>query len=228
MASGSGHSRVERTKESELVTAVLLYAMRCLAEGDQGALRSMDFGPREIEVLRELTLGDLYRVASLRSHCLAIHLDRRVYWPMIENLRQQRASEELQQALIAADAPQEMMQTLFGLGSREYTRYRRMLSVDPSVGRPPEPDEASANRLWAVWKERVGEDPPDLLEPAAYLEIGQEAGLSMRAVWGLTQQWSQYGNPADAAAMKGAGGACRNERVDTAGPPRSRPPEATD
>lgn len=147
---------MERTKESDLVTAVLLYAMRCLAEGDQGALRSMDFGPREVEGLRELTLGDLYRVASLRGHCLTIRLNRRVYWPMIENLRQQRTSEELQQTLIAADAPQEMMHTLFGLGSREYTRYRRMLSVDPSVGRPPEPDEASANRLWAVWKERVG------------------------------------------------------------------------
>lgn len=33
------------TKESELVMAVLLYAIRCLAEGDQHALRGMNFGP---------------------------------------------------------------------------------------------------------------------------------------------------------------------------------------
>jgi len=55
---------------------------------------------------------------------------------MVEHLRQQRESEEIQQILIAADAPLEMMQTLFGLSPREYSQLRRMLSVDQSVGRP--------------------------------------------------------------------------------------------
>jgi hypothetical protein len=86
-----------------------------------------------------MNLADLYRVESLRAHCLEIDLNRDVYWPMIDHLRRQRESEELQQVLIAADAPLEMMQTLFGLGFREYTRLRRMLTVDPSVGRPAEP-----------------------------------------------------------------------------------------
>ena len=36
------------TKESELVMAVLLYAIRCLAEGDYHALRGMNFGPEEV------------------------------------------------------------------------------------------------------------------------------------------------------------------------------------
>ena len=44
---------MESTKESDLVTAVLLYAMRCLAEGDHVALHNMKFGPREIEALRD-------------------------------------------------------------------------------------------------------------------------------------------------------------------------------
>ena len=80
------------TKESDLVTAVLMYALRCLAEGDQAALRNMNFGPREIEALRGMTLGDLYRVESLRTHCLRIRLDRQVYWPMVDNLQRQRPS----------------------------------------------------------------------------------------------------------------------------------------
>ena len=54
------------TKEADLVTAVLLYAMRCLAEGDQHALRAMQFGPKEIEALRELNLADLYRVGEVQ------------------------------------------------------------------------------------------------------------------------------------------------------------------
>ena len=182
------------TKESDLITAVLMYAVRCLVEGDQAALRSMNFGPREIEVLREMNLADLYRVESLRAHCLEIGLNRDVYWPMIEHLRRQRESEELQQVLIAADAPLEMMQTLFGVGSREYTRLRRMLTVDPSVGRPPEPDEASTHKLWNAWVQRADRDENGTLSPAEYLAIHRETQIPMRAIWNLTQRWATYGD----------------------------------
>ena len=185
---------MEGTKESDLVTAVLMYAIRCLAEGDYPALRNMNFGPREIEALRDMSLSDLYRVESLRVHCLQIGLDRQVYWPMMDHLRQQRESEETQQTLIAADAPLEMMQTLFGLGPREYSRMRRMLSVDPSVGRPPEPDEESTHRLWHAWADHVGDDESGPLSATAYLELHAETGLSMRAIWNLTQRWDQYGD----------------------------------
>jgi hypothetical protein len=185
---------MDGTKESDLVTAVLMYAIRCLAEGDQVALRNMNFGPREIEALREMNLADLYRIESLRAHCLDIGLNRDVYWPMVEHLRRQRESEELQQLLIVADAPLEMMQTLFGLGSREYTRLRRLLTVDPSVGRPAEPDEASSNRLWGVWVQRVGDQREGPLSPHEYLAIHRETGISMRGIWNLTQRWNQYGD----------------------------------
>jgi len=185
---------MDATKEADLITAVLMYAIRCLAEGDQAALRNMNFGPREIEALREMNLADLYRADSLRAHCLDIVLNRNVYWPMIEHLRRQRESEELQQTLIGADAPLEMMHTLFGLGSREYTRLRRMLTVAPSVGRPAEPDEDGAHRLWHAWVGRKAPDDDGPLAPGEYLALHQETGVSMRAVWNLTQRWSQYGD----------------------------------
>ena len=62
-----------------------------------------------------MRVADLYRIESLRAHCLEIALNRHVYWPMIEHLRGQRESEDTLQTLIAADAPLEMMQVLFGL-----------------------------------------------------------------------------------------------------------------
>ena len=49
------------SKEAELVTAALLYAVRCHAEGDQLALRAMNFGPREVQALQGLDLADLAR-----------------------------------------------------------------------------------------------------------------------------------------------------------------------
>jgi hypothetical protein len=185
---------MEGTKESDLITAVLMYAMRCLAEGDQTALRNMNFGVKEIEALREMRVADLYRVESLRAHCLEIALNRQVYWPMIEHLSAQRALEDTIQTLISADAPQEMMQVLFGLNQRDYTRLRRTLLVDPAIGRPPELDEASSHRLWEAWSARVDDEESGLLIPEQYLEIHSETGLSMRAIWTLTQRWAQYGN----------------------------------
>ena len=53
-----GLTAMEGTKEADLITAVLMYAMRCLAEGDQAALRHMNFGIKEIEVLREMLVAD--------------------------------------------------------------------------------------------------------------------------------------------------------------------------
>ena len=184
---------MEGTKESDLVTAVLFYAMRCLAEGDQAALRNMNFGIKEIEALRALQLTDLYRIETLRAHCLEIGLNRQVYWPMIERLSTERAMEETIQALIAADAPQEMMQVLFGLNGRDYTRLRRLLAADPAIGRPPELDEAGSHRLWAAWSARVDDQSSGLLTAEDYLGLHRETGLSLRAIWSQTQRWAQYG-----------------------------------
>jgi hypothetical protein len=102
--------------------------------------------------------------------------------------------EDTIQALIVADAPQEMMQVLFGLSPRDYTRLRRILLVDPSIGRPPELDEASSHTLWEAWSGRVDDEESGLLTPEQYLAIYEETGLSMRAIWGLTQRWAQFGN----------------------------------
>ena len=179
------------TREADLVSAVLMYAIRCLAECDWAALRNMKFGAKEIEALRTMDMADLYRIESLRGHCLEITLDRQAFWQMIEYLHSQRESEEVLQSLIAADAPQEMVEALFGLKPRSYSRLRRSLSVAPSVGRPAEPDEESARRLWEVWSERSGDGEPTA---GTYLEIHRETGIAMRAIWNLTRRWSMYGN----------------------------------
>jgi hypothetical protein len=185
---------MQGTKEADLVIAVLMYAMRCLAEGDQTSLRNMNFGVKEIDALRDMRVADLYRIESLRAHCLEIAPNRQVYWPMIEHLAEQRTMEDTIQTLISADAPQEMMLILFGLNQRDYTRLRRTLLVDPAVGRPPELDEESSHRLWEAWSELADGEETGLLAPAQYLDIHRQIGLSMRAIWNQTQRWAQYGN----------------------------------
>lgn len=181
------------TKEADLTTAVLLYAVRCLAEGDQHALRAMNFGAKEVEALHALDLTDLYRVQRLQAHCLQVQLDRDVYWPLMAYLRRERASATLQRTLIQADAPFEMMQRLFGLSSRDYTRLRRLFGVPPAVGRPPEPDQDLSHKIWAAVPAQVRAQMPGELSGEDYLEIAEKSGASLRAVWQLTQRWTRDG-----------------------------------
>ena len=181
------------TKESDLVTAVLLYAIRCLAEGDQYSLQGMNFGPEEMDALSELSAQDLYRADSLQAHCLQIRLNRQVYWPLVSHLRDTRVSESTQQALIRAGAPLEMMQSLFGMGPREYTRYRRQMVADIAPGRPPQPDDTLSHEIYASWSKRITATETGELEPSEYLEIVEETDATMRAIWTLTERWRAYG-----------------------------------
>ena len=63
-----------------------------------------------------MSLADLYpdRVTDPRRD----RAEQQVYWPMIDRLREQRESEETLRTLIAADAPHEMVQVLYGLNAR--------------------------------------------------------------------------------------------------------------
>ncbi|GAB3100450.1 DUF2857 domain-containing protein [Aestuariicella hydrocarbonica] len=193
------------SKEADLTTAVLMYAMRCLAEGDQQALRAMNFGPKELDALTEMNLGDLYRADALRVHCLHIGLNREVFWPMLEHLRHQRASEELQRSLLVADAPLEMMQQLFGVSSREYTRWRRLLTLAPSVGRPPELSEADTHALWYAWQAQLQQQDGGSLTATDFLSLHHETGIGLRSLWALVQRWDSYGvgSPGEQAARNG-------------------------
>ncbi len=182
------------TKEAELTTAVLLYAVRCLAEGDQHALRAMNFGAKEVEALHTLDLADLYRVHRLHAHCLSIQLDRDVYWPLMAYLRREREAAALQRTLVQTDAPFEMMQRLFGLSSRDYTRLRRLFGVPPAVGRPPEPDQDLSHRIWAVVKAHELGEGAGPFSGEDYLAIADKSGAPLRAVWQLTQRWVRDGD----------------------------------
>jgi hypothetical protein len=180
-------------KETELTAALFLYAVRCLAEGDQPALRSMNFGPREVEALRDMQFRDLGHLDTLRSHCLKVALDRENFWAVIGRLREWRETGEVQKAMIAADASAEMMEELFGTGGREYVRLRRMFMVETVQGRPPEPSEEETRTLWQAWKARTQDRDDGLLQRSEYLPIHEETGISLRTIWSQTRRWADYG-----------------------------------
>lgn len=182
------------SREGNLVLAALFYAADCVAEGDADRLRAMGLGVPDAAGLCSLTLEELRRAGAMCGHALEIRFDPDILRVVVQHLRNTRESEALQRALVAADASRQMMRDLFGMGSREYGRLRRLLAVDVGVGRPAELDEAAEHRLWHALAGRLRPDPARPLEPHEILRIHADTGVSPRAIWNHARRWAAEGH----------------------------------
>ncbi|MDE0037868.1 MAG: STY4526/YPO1902 family pathogenicity island replication protein [Gammaproteobacteria bacterium] len=169
-------------KAGEFIVALVLYAMRCIEDGEMDALARMGFGPSEVAALAGLTFGDLKRIERLRTHCLDIKIDREALRGIISRIHADGLSTEWEHTLIRADASFDMMRRLFGTTRRTYTKLRHAFGVS-SVGRPREPTDAQAKALWQRIKQRLRASPSDTLAPSDYLAISRQCGVPLRTVW---------------------------------------------
>ncbi|MYD44471.1 MAG: DUF2857 domain-containing protein [Gammaproteobacteria bacterium] len=179
------------SKEGALTSAVLMYAIRCLEEGDMRALQRMQFGEKEVRALRALHLPDLCRLANMKAHCLSVALNRQVFWPMIQALERERKNEDLLVTLIEKDAPFEMLRDLFGVANREYSSRRRHLPASLGQGRPQLPERDIEDALYAMWREIVDSKNTFELAASDYLRMHEELDVSLRAIWHLVSRWTQ-------------------------------------
>ena len=169
-------------KAGDFVFALVVYTMRCIEEGETERLARMGIGPAEVEELTALRFGDIQRMARLESHCLEIKVDRRAFADMIRRIRLDGHAQEWEHRLIREDAPLDMMRSLYGTGSREYTRLRQLYDVS-STGRPREATADEETRLWPVLTRRMDAAPDRVLPPLEYIAISEELGIPVRTVW---------------------------------------------
>lgn len=185
-------------KETDLIVAVLLYAQRCWQKGDRHALRQMNFGAREIAAVSGLHLDDIARAERLGAHCLDIRLNRDAFWSLLSGFERLREREELQRELIGRDAPFDMVVELFGIGAREYSRWRRMHGLPTVVGRPPELDEETEHAIWRSCEVHMATVDRQLPNAKDYLEIAVTCEQSVRSVWRALAHWREDALAADA------------------------------
>ena len=185
------------TKESDLMMAGLVYLSRCLLEGDTYALRALGLTYRELAALREFRWLDALRLAHGKRHgsFLDIRCDRVALGRYLEYLEIQHQREDTLLALMNADAPRAMMSTLFGLSGEEYRRYRVLLGLPPSVGRPAEPDEHTLQQIWQAWQQVTRDTPAEEVSAEQYLALHQATGVPLRVSWPVTRQWIRRAEP---------------------------------
>lgn len=188
------------TKEAQLLTAVLTYIARCIAENDRSALQKLGLGLQEVDAFSQLGPVDLQRLVAsaarlplLEIRCDPEQLRRRIHWVLTE-----QAQDQTQQALIQADAPSSLLMTCYGMGKTEYARHRQWLGLQSRGGRPRLPDPETVARIRQTWDELVQGILPEAIIPEYYLRLHQRTGVPLRILWPLIQEWqsSQTSQPA--------------------------------
>lgn len=183
----------DRSKENELVFAVLSYASRCVAEGDIHALRGLGFQLDDIGVIERLSLAELQLLSTSRSHAINVSLDREAWGWQLKRVRRQRSRDALALALIRLDAPKAMMASLFGTTDRDYAIRREACGITETIagGRPPSACEEDERHLWELWVRLAKPDTPQQLRSEdLWLVIAKDGRPPIRTAWSLIQKWA--------------------------------------
>ena len=191
---------VSRNGKAELTAALLRYAAMCIACGDEDALRELRLNKEQIRDIGALTLEELANLETVRTHCFEIRLNGQRFEVLKSRLARARRNQELRLALIEANAPRLMMQALFGMKERDYSRTRRLAGVTTGAGRPPSLDEQTEHQLWRALDGSLSANPRRPLEPEQYLRLHRQHGIPMRTLWAYTQRWARERQAAAKAA----------------------------
>ncbi len=202
-------------RNGELVVDVLQHATRLLAEGDESALTVMGFTAEQIRSIEGLTLKSVQRLGQLSGHFLDFRIDPSSFERIMRRLEQDSLDEALQDALLRAGAPIRMMHHFWGMTSRDCAERRRVLNIEPPIGRPAHADEPDLERLWHLWQEM--DDIPD--ERQRYLALAEKSGLSLSAIWTAVEEWKGMapeatGEPVPASSRHATGSLSRPRVVE--------------
>lgn len=176
-----------RRKEAELNAALIQYAARCVAEGDEVALTDLGLDRRDAETIESFYLTDIDHLISLHFVLLAKGaMDRHLFHRLVEHVKHLREFKSVRDELLALDAPFPMMQEHVGMDSIEYAERGRRLKILRHNGRPTDPtEEEEAALLQALEALKI----PSMQEGGLkdYLAVckHKHTGLSARTVWTL-------------------------------------------
>jgi len=188
----------ERTKEADLLMAVIHYATRCLAEGDLRALTDIGFQAPDLTALENMTLADLHALTQAKANSVVIHVDREVLRWQVERVFRSRQRQRLENDLLLAEAPCDMMHHLFGWNVRKFMARRTQLGIKPKTGcgRPRRLTPEAEESLWNLWLHLAhGERPSELRTDDLWLLVARAwSDAALRDAWQAIQRWAQEKN----------------------------------
>ena len=182
--------QTQQSKEWHLTEALLQYTAACVAEGDMGALRDMGVDPDTAHLFASLRMEDMQRLsrAGSRGHLMHVRIDPVRLKRLREYVGAERERGRIRARLMELDAPQPLMQHLFGISPKDYADWRRALGVSGGVGRISHPDEAGETQAWRVW-DTQGRPRPEAMDASAWVALAERTNTDIRTLWRLVHEW---------------------------------------
>ncbi|MFN2348852.1 MAG: DUF2857 domain-containing protein [Thioalkalivibrio sp.] len=168
------------TTTADMSFQVLRYAMERVQDGDLTAAMDLGFTIEEIRELEALSIKDLSYLSRLGGHFLRLEINHEIYRAMLKRVREEAASEALQDALLAHGAPRALMTRLYGWSAGHYALRRKILGLANSCGRPPQPTPEQETCAWTTWSRH-----DHIPLPERYLLTAQAAGIGISTLCNL-------------------------------------------
>lgn len=169
---------MQETPDAVLFHAALSYAATVSDQGDPRLGSAIGLRNDQLAVLRDLSARALMKMAARSAGCVQIEIDSDVFDELLREVAAELSHDQLIEDFILHDAPRDMMADLFDMSRREYTRLRRLLDMDQTVGRARKLTEEEQVAIHTVWLARGGHP-----EPADYLAIARKLDIPLRTLW---------------------------------------------
>ncbi len=169
---------MQDTPQAILFHAALSYLATATDQGDPRLSHAIGLRADQVTRLQCMSTRAVMKMATKSAGCIQVEVDPEVFDELARDVDQEIEEEQLIETFILHDASREMMTDLFGMSHRDYAQVRRFLNLEQTTGRTRQltPDESEA--VYMAWQERG-----DVREPADYLAVAQDLGLSLRVIW---------------------------------------------
>ena len=154
---------------------------------DPAELLAAGIETEQLEHLKELSAGDLHRLAAMREPMIAVTVDGHRLKAGLRALALANEAKALETYFIRHGASWTMMKRFFKVRHKLTLQRRREYGVRRPPGRTPLPDIATRERVWRVWAAISEPDPR-----ARYYQLHQTfCGLSLEVLAAVISEFEK-------------------------------------
>ncbi|MDH3001452.1 hypothetical protein A1D23_12975 [Chelonobacter oris] len=175
--------------------AVIGYVATQLKNGNLQCCEKLGFTENELRAINNMSINEYLYLCQSAPQFFKVDINHQLLSKLLENAKEDRQQDKIQNKALALEASIEMMQAFFGMSTSEVSGRRRLLGKTEKKGRKKHCSEEVAAKLWIRWQElRLAIGSLDSMEALdSYMLLAEEFQISLATVWNQITAWENEG-----------------------------------
>ena len=171
--------------------AVIGYVVTQLNAGNLRCCEKLGFNEQELRQLKNLSLNEIVYLCNSKPQSFKVEINHELLEKILEQAKQDKQREKIQERALMLDASIELMQHFFGLTSAEVSSRRRLLGRTEKQGRKKHCSEETEGKIWTRWQELKStlSNLHSLEALDVYMLIAEEYAVSLTSIWKMITTW---------------------------------------